>query len=271
VGGSGSQGEAAAPQTGHPRLGGHGDGARPLALGRPNDRRVLLALLGVAVALLLAGVIAWRVVPDAPSPPPLPPAGAAAESLTLESAEPAARAQAERWLPGARLLNASMQIDWPWQRTPLVGVPGGGWITFVYVAPWSAFGQADRAASLSLVLERQSGEVVRQATLGWETPPSLLATPEPAATPVAAPGGLSSAAAALVAEAAGGTAFRLACPELRYVSRVIPVGDPGNPTAWVVVYEDARESDRHGFIVRFDAATGELLETGGEAPPCPEG
>ena len=243
----------------------------------PDDRsvrRTLLGLLGVAVTLALAGLLAWRLVPDAPPPPPLPAVAPGEEALTLESAAPIARIHAERWLPGARLLTASMQIDWPWQRAPVLGLPDGGWVTFVYAAPWSVFGQTDRAASLSLVLERQTGQVVRQSTLGWETPPLPPATPlaaASAATPVARTGGLSSAAAAIVAEAAGGTAFRLACPDLRYVSRVIPSGDPPNPVAWVVVYEDARQPNRHGFLVRIDAATGELLETGGESPPCPEG
>ncbi len=240
--------------------------------GDENARHLVAALLAVAIVLALAGLLYWRLVPDEPPPPPMPEVPLPGEPLTLESAEPIARVQAERWLPGARLLNASMQIDWPWQRGAVTGIPGGGWITAVYVAPWSAFGRNERAASLSLVLERQSGQIVLQSTLGWETPPSLLATPVAAdAPPNAGSGGLSSAAAALVAEVAGGTAFRTACPEVRHVSRVIPAGDIDDPVEWVVVYEDTRRPDRHGFLARIDAATGELLEIGGEAPPCPQG
>ena len=265
--GSQRGGEATAPQTGD----GNRVGERPRALDHMTARRLILGVLGVALALALAGLLAWRLAPDAPPPPPLPAVAPTGEPLTLESAERIARAQADRWLPGARVLNASMQIDWPWQRTAIAGVPGGGWITFVYVAPWSAFGRNERAASLGLVLERQSGQIVRQSVLGWETPPLLLATPTAAATPVAAPRGLSSAAATVAAEAAGGTAFRMACPELRHVSRVIPAGDVDTPTEWVVIYEDSREPDRHGFLVRIDAGTGELLETRSEAPLCPEG
>jgi len=233
-------------------------------------KRVLAALLAIAIALSLAGLLYWRFVPDAPPEPPLPASAAPREPLTLESAEPIAQAQADRWLPGARLLSASMQVDWPWQRAPVEGLPGGGWITFVYVAPWSAFGRNEQAASLGLVLERQSGQIVQQSTLGWETAPDLLAMPDdPAATPVAEPGGLSSAAAALVAEAAGGAAFRAECPEVRHVSRVIRSATA--PDEWVVVYEDARQPERHGFLARIDAATGELLEARQDAPSCPAG
>ena len=238
--------------------------------GERRVRAVLWALLALAVGLSLAGLLYWRLVPDAPPPPPPPALPASGAPLTIETAAPIARAQAERWLPGAVELNASMQVDWPWERAPAAGLPGGGWISFVYVAPWSAFGRNVQAASLSFVLERQSGQIVRQETLGWETAPDLLATPNAAAaTPVAAPRGLSSAAAALAAEAAGGTAFRTACPELRHVSRVIRAATA--PGEWVVVYEDARQPDQHGLLVRIDAATGEVIEVSGQAPPCPEG
>lgn len=230
-----------------------------------NARRLLWLLLATAVALLVAGFAYWRLVPDAPPPPPLPAAQPPpAAPLTLETGLPRARAQADRWLPGARLLNASMQIDWPWTATasaPLA-LPDGGWLSFAFVAPWSAPGRNDRAASLGLVIERVSGQIVQQTTLGWETAPAI-----PAATP---PARLSSAAAALAAEAAGGAAFRAACPEQRHVSRVLRSTAAGYPPHWLVVYEDARQPERHGFLVRIDAATGELLQTREDAPACPE-
>ena len=45
-------------------------------------------------------------------------------------------------------------------------VPGTGWITYVFVAPWQPPGRGPGAASLSVVIERLSGRVTGQATLG---------------------------------------------------------------------------------------------------------
>lgn len=252
------------------------DPANPVALPSNNQqassaerrtRLTLRLLLGVAIALVLAGLLYWRLVPDAPPPPPLPDQSAIGAPLTLESAAPIARTQAERWLPDARLLNESMQIDWPDPPSAVPELPSGGWITFVFVGPWSAFGRNEQAASFSLLLDRLSGTIVQQSSLGWETPPPLLATPA-AATPVAERR-VSSAAAALIAEAAGGSAYRAECPDVRHVSRVIR--SALLPGEWVVIYEDARRPERHGFLVSIDASTGKQLEIRRDDLPCPTG
>ena len=63
--------------------------------------RLLAALLGVALALCLAGLAYWRLVPMAPPPPPLPDPVAIDEPATLEAALPMLQRQADAWLPGA--------------------------------------------------------------------------------------------------------------------------------------------------------------------------
>ncbi|MCC6313606.1 MAG: hypothetical protein IT337_06300 [Thermomicrobiales bacterium] len=225
--------------------------------------RWLSALLALAALLALSGLLWWRLAPDAPPPPPLPPPDftTAPNATTLESALPAPRARAAAWLPEARLLNANLQIDWPWQVGPGSprAIPDTGWITLVFLAPWQPPGRTETAASLSLVIERLSGQIVQQTTLGWET--AALPAPTPGPT-------LTSVDAALAAERAGGTAFRRACPRHRHVSRRSLLDTPDFGPHWLIAYEDDRAPDRHGLLVRIDAAAGALLTLRDDAPAC---
>lgn len=228
-------------------------------------RRILAGMLAAAVVLSLAGLLWWRLVPDAPPTPPLPrPGPAEASATTFEEAVAIAQAQADAWLPGARLLNATMQVDWPW-RVPggrVTDLPATGWVTAVFLAPWDAPpGRNETAASLSVVLERLSRQIVLQETLGWETAALPAATPTP---------GVDATVASILAERAGGTAFRRACPDLRHLSRIGLVSNaPGLPQHWLVTYEDSRRPELHGLLLRIDAATGEVLDRVEDAPPCP--
>ena len=73
-------------------------------------------------------------------------------------------------------------------------------------------------------------------------------------------------------EAAGGTAYRRACPAQRHVSRTFPIaaGRTEWPQHWLVLYEDSRAPERHGLLLRIDAASGDVLERELDAPDCPE-
>jgi hypothetical protein len=231
-------------------------------------RRFLLALLAVQVILIVAGLAYWYRTPMAPALPPTPGAPAARINggATYESALPVAQAQADAWLPGARLLNAAMQVDWDWTvpDTPVTTLPPTGWLTYTFVAPWQPWGKPPGAASLDVIFDRLSGEVVRQDTLGWATAPEWREPPPPAK--------INSTQATLRAEAAGGTAFRRACPDLRHLSRTFPIaaGRTEWPQHWVVIYEDTRVREQLGLLVRIDAETGEVLEVRQDAPACPE-
>ncbi len=233
----------------------------------PNGRtsRILAGLLIASAILSIAGLLWWRLVPDAPPPPPLPtPGPAEARATSYEDAVAIAQAQADRWLPGARLLNATMQVDWPWQVAGgrITDLPATGWVTAVFLAPWDAPpGRDETAASLSVVLERLSRQIVLQETLGWETAALPAATPTP---------GLDSTVASILAERAGGAEFRRACPAVRHLSRIGLVSDaPGFPQHWLVTYEDRRRPDLHGLLLRIDATTGDVLARAQDAPPCP--
>lgn len=231
------------------------------------SRRTVIALLVVQVALALVALGVWIWTPDAPALPPIPRTTAPLDGsgATLESALPLAKAQSDAWLPNAVLLNASMQVDWPWTvpPEPPTEIPGTGWISYAFLAPWYPPGRPAGGASLSVVVERLSGAIVSQETDGWEQAPQL--QPPPPASPV------DSSAATLVAEAAGGTAFRRACPQYRHLSRTIPVaaGRTKWPQNWVVIYEDSRQPSQHGLLMRVDATNGKVLEQSGEAPDCP--
>ena len=234
------------------------------------SRPLVAALLGVQVALAAIGVAVWRWGPD--SAPPVPPfptdqlAAGAGGPWTLESGYAVAMERALAWREGARLLSASAQIDWPWDPPapgPARTVPGTGWLTYVFVAPWKPRGGREEAASLAVVVERLTGAVVVQDSLGWEEAPAL-------ASPTASPA-VGSTEAVLAAESAWGTDFRRACPVQRHLTRVSLVTGTALPPHWLVTYQHERPNEApetHALTVRVDAATGTVLDVGGEAPPC---
>ncbi len=231
-------------------------------------RGLILALLASQLLLAAIALAVWVWTPDAPPLPPLPAAAAplAGDGATYESALPLAQAQADAWLPGAILLNASMQVDWPWDVPPgeTTAIPGTGWLTYAFIAPWDPPGRPPGAASLGVVIERLSGAVMSQESIGWEEAPEFHDPPPPAP--------IDATAATLRAEAAGGTAFRRDCPNYRHLSRTFPLaaGRTAWPQHWVIIYEDSRVPDQHGLLLRIDATTGELLARSGSAPSCEE-
>lgn len=229
-------------------------------------RRLLGGLLVLQLLLAVLALAVWIWTPDAPALPPEPTGFAplADGGATYESALPLAQAQAERWLPGAVLLNASMQVDWPWTVPPgeTAEVPDTGWLTYAFIAPWDPPGRPPGAASLGITFERLTGEIVSQETAGWETAPEFRPPPPPAA--------IDSVAATLRADRAAGAGFRRACPRYRHLSRTFPVaaGRTEWPQHWVVIYEDSRAPEKHGLLLRIDAATGEVLERTVSAADC---
>ena len=202
-------------------------------------------MLGIQLLLAAIALAVWVWTPDRPALPPLS-AGTAplvGSGATYESALPIAQAQAEAWLPGAILLNASMQVDWSWSvpaGSP-TAIPGTGWLTYGFVAPWDPPGRPPGAAFLGVVIERLSGAVVSQETEGWEQAPEFRPPPPPAA--------IDSTQATLRAEEAGGTDFRRGCPQHRHLSRTFPVAEGRTewPQHWVVIYEDSPRSGQPRF------------------------
>jgi hypothetical protein len=232
-------------------------------------RKAIAVLLGLQLLLAVIALGVWVWTPDRPALPPLPAETVplADSGATYESALPLAQIQADAWLPGAILLNASMQVDWPWSvpsGSP-TALPGTGWLTYSFVAPWDPPGRPPGAAFLGVVIERLTGAVVTQDTEGWEEAPEFRPPPPPAA--------IDSTEATLRAEQAGGTDFRRDCPQYRHLSRTFPVagGRTAWPLHWVVVYEDTRVPDKHGLLLRIDATTGEVLDRAGDAPDCSAG
>jgi hypothetical protein len=229
-------------------------------------RGTIIALLGLQALLALVALGVWVWTPDRPALPPSPAENAPldGEGATYESALPLAQAQADAWLPGAVLLNASMQVDWSWSvpLEPPTAIPGTGWLTYAFIAPWEPPGRPPGAASLGIVIERLSGAIVSQDTEGWEQAPEFRPPPPTAA--------IDSTEATLLAEEAGGTDFRRACSQYRHISRTFPVaaGRTEWPQHWVVIYEDTRVPDMHGLLLRIDAQSEEILDGDGDAPAC---
>jgi len=257
-----------------PREGASGEeagGAAEPTVSKPRwrtRRNAIAALLIVQVALAIVALGVWIWTPDAPALPSLPTATAPLVDggATYESALPLAQGQADAWLPGAVLLNAAMQVDWPWsvEGEEAEEIPPTGWLNYTFVAPWQPPGRPPGAASLSVVIERLSGAVVTQDTLGWEEAPQFHATPAAAE--------IDATEATLRAEAEGGTAFRRECPQFRHLTRTFPVaaGRTEWPQHWVIVYEDNRVPEQHGLMLRIDAETGDVLDRRSDAPSCDE-
>lgn len=226
-------------------------------------RRLLGLLLVVQLGLAIAGLAVWGWLPAAPAPAPVAPTATGTWPASLESASPVAAAAAAAWLPEARLMHAALQIDWPWEAPPpgeTQPVAPTGWVDYVYAAPWTAPGRPPGGATLSILVERLSGEIALQSATAWETMPEVPSRPAETA--------VTSLEAAEAAEAAGGAEFRYACPVFRHVSRVSLVTPNREPPYWLVTYEDTRQPDRHGLIISVDVSTGEATQVGGMAPEC---
>ena len=120
-----------------------GSDARPR--GWRTRRTAIIALVAVQLGLAALALAVWVWTPDAPALPPETSATAplAGSGATYESGLPLARQQAAAWLPEAVLLNASMQVDWPWAvpEGETEELPGTGWLTYAFVAPWQPPGR----------------------------------------------------------------------------------------------------------------------------------
>src|SRR5687767_11766071 len=111
---------ASEPEFPSPGSTGEGVGGEGRAVGGAGRHRLIPALLGIQILLAAVALAVWVWTPDRPALPPLPgrTAPLVGSGATYESALAIAQAQAEAWLPGAILLNASMQVDWPWSVPP---------------------------------------------------------------------------------------------------------------------------------------------------------
>jgi hypothetical protein len=234
----------------------------------PKSVRLLQLLLVAQIALAGLGVWAWRSA-GASGPEPLtePPPGPATDAqlpATVESAYPAALARAQAWRDDARLLHVSAELMWPReaQSSAVSQLPDGGWLLFVFVAPWDRFGGNEDAATLTLLVDRRSGSIYGETALGWEEAPALPA-------PLVATYPVSSTVAVVIAEAHGGATFRRACPDVRWDSRIgLDVTSDGKPI-WTVTYRDDRVADKNSLTVRIDASTGAVIDLRDTSLACP--
>lgn len=170
-------------------------------------------------------------------------------SASLEGAWAGVQAAAMAWNEDARLALVSAQYDWPLSAPPggASDLPVGGWLTFVFMRKVD-----EGAESLSVLVERRSGVVVRKLVrrVGIQPPDGALHLDE---WPV------TSIAALAAAEAAGGEAFRNACPGARHVTRLALEEAPnGNGAYWVVTYQDVRVPVAPALRVRIDATSGAI-------------
>lgn len=231
--------------------------------GAGRARAVVAALLAVQTAVATTVMIWWLggiVGGGSPLPVGAPPGpGPTGIETALRIAEPVAQA----WREDAWIAGASMQVDWPWDDTSDSGVvPGGGWVNAVF-----AGGAGSDPGTLSVLVERGGGVVVRTESLGWDSAP-------PGSTALVTTYPWSSNGAVIAGEEAGGREFRRACPAARHLTRVSLVAQPDGqqtaPPVWLVTYHDVRQPERNALEFRVDAVSGDVLTTQDRSLPCAE-
>lgn len=183
--------------------------------------------------------------------------------VSLEAALPLAQATAKRWNPRAELFNASQELDWSPLASTSTGVdqPGGGWLVYVFVAPQHRTGEEDTAASLSIQIDRNSGNVVVARPISWSSQPT-------APDLTFGKYHIDSSAATTIAENVAGRAFRHGCATDRHMSWMSLVATTPKQPVWLVTYPDTRDPDHNGLAVRIDAQTGKVLSQVQQAPAC---
>lgn len=213
---------------------------------------IVLAGLGVRAALD-TGADAAEILSPLPAPDLARPRPA-----TLESAWPMAVARASEWHTQARLFSLSSQYDWPANATTVQSEPAGGWLVYVFVA-----GDGDETRALTIMVERNTAVVARETVSGLRVDAAEI---EHEAFEHA---GVSSIQARDAAAAAGGEAFRRACPATRFTVRQTfqSAAVDENPV-WLVTYADARVRNGPALRIVVDAVTGATIVTpfGGAEP-----
>jgi hypothetical protein len=219
-----------------------------MARRRDSQTNVRVALLGLATLQVLLAAVGfawwgWRAFASEPLPAAQPQLAAVVpRPVTLESAYPLARERADQWDRNADLILVSAQVDWPLDVPPgpVTEPPGGGWLTYVFVRE-----RAGDDEALSLLIERYSGRIAREAVSSWGAPgPTVELDLLALAT--------SSTDALLSAEAAGGTEFRRICPDARHQTRLSlgyaplslggSVDQSSSGSSWLLGYRDVRDN-----------------------------
>jgi hypothetical protein len=226
---------------------------------RNSLRHLLWTLAAVQLALVAAGVIVWTRShgETALTDQRLTALAVATRPTSLESATPVVLRAARAWRSNAVAVSESLQVDWPWEvSADPQPIADGGFATFVFAST----GDAGGPATLSVVVERLSGLVVRREEHSWSQalPPAISLIPS----------AVDSLAALDVAEHAGGTAFRRGCPSQRHETRLSRVESAGAPDIWLVSYPDVRDPTMNALELRIDATTGELLDHINRSRPC---
>ena len=166
---------------------------------------------------------------------------------SLETIAPYADSVAQSWDSAAKLVEASMQIDWPDGYDPVAEgtLPIGGWLLLGY---------ATEKNLLTMRIDRGSGTIVETAIVPL-TPD--LATSYLSHVISYAPGGRTSTMAMLAFEIAYGTAFRNDCSFRRPQSWVIPSTGPDDSSVWRISYVNRHDDQPADYL------TGDLDQTSG--------
>lgn len=209
---------------------------------------VLVQLIPAALFVIpwgsirIAGAREFETVPAASTP------------LTIESGADVARGYATQWNPSARLVSVAARLSWRASDAgDAIGVPGEGWITYVFFAGGRSF---------SVTLDRSSGGSFSRVVGDWgaDTWPELDLTTYP----------LSSNTAILTAEVLAGQAFRNECFDQRRSATLMPSQLDGVPV-WTIAYREASGGNDNAILIRVDAVTGEVLTRRVESVPCDGG
>jgi len=217
----------------------------------------ILALIAGQIGLVVKASFndapATRLSQIAPRPQDLAP------GQTLETIAPYADLVAHEWDADAKLVEASMQIDWPDGYDPIAEgtLPVGGWLLLGYATP-------DKL--LTMRIDRGSGTIVDTAIvpLTHDLANNYLSHPI-----MYGQGGRTSDMAVLAFEIAYGTAFRNDCSFRRPQSWVVPtVGSHGLPV-WHISYVNRHDDQPADYLSGdLDSETGAIENVTGQNLQC---
>jgi len=214
------------------------------------------------IILLQVGLLGYGYVrADNPDhlPTPIHPAVEPELPLELEGIWPFANEVAIDWRDNARLVGASMQIDWPREgdSQPLAELPLGGWIFLAFLSDDDL---------LTMRIDRGSGTIVetKQLVLGDRARAAYAAHPIELSAATT-----RSGTAAQAAETAYGLDFRSACHDQRFMSWLtVRQDDVAGIPNWHIEYVVRADEPQPSLKLDIDWRSGEIGDVENATEPC---
>ena len=179
--------------------------------------------------------------------------------LDLEGILLFATGVAADWRSDSQLVKASLQIDWPHERSneSSLELPMGGWIFLAFLS---------HNDLLTMRIDRASGTVVQTGIIALDGGSRSAYADQVIDFSTAT---TSSATAIGAAEAAYGTTFRNACPDQRFTSWLtVQRLAESAVNSWHIEYKSVAESPQPSMAMDIDWQSGQIQNVTNADEPC---